>query len=272
MATSLALVIEGKTYMLNELFDLEVGEVSREPPQIVNNYTEFAGSDGARTTDSNFSMFPISILCHFQTKTADLYHIKLDELMELIYQRSEYFLAHSKTPGKKYRVHPNGIKIDRKAPGYADLTLEFDVFRGYSESIGSTLSDTILDCEKWQFGQGLAMEDYRYTHTKSRFIIYNGGSFDIDPREHFLSITVRGQNEGELTINNITTGDRFIYYPALSATDTLVIDSATPRINGNPCGRSTNHGLISLQKGENLIEISNTSHLDTKWDFSFLYK
>ncbi|WP_446934767.1 hypothetical protein, partial [Listeria monocytogenes] len=25
-------------------------------------------------------------------------------------------------------------------------------------------------------------------------------------------------------------------------------------------------------KGENLIEISNTSHLDTKWDFSFLYK
>ncbi|EAE2802139.1 phage tail family protein, partial [Listeria monocytogenes] len=44
MATSLALVIEGKTYMLNELFDLEVGEVSREPPQIINNYTEFAGS------------------------------------------------------------------------------------------------------------------------------------------------------------------------------------------------------------------------------------
>ncbi|PWR37492.1 phage tail family protein, partial [Listeria monocytogenes] len=135
-----------------------------------------------------------------------------------------------------------------------------------------TLSDSEIDCDKWQFGQGLAMEDYRYTHTKSRFVIYNGGSFDIDPREHQLTITIRGQNEGELVINNITTGDRFIYYPALSATDTLVIDSATPRINGNPCGRSTNHGLISLQKGENLIEISNTSHLDTKWDFSFLYK
>ncbi|HHR1927757.1 TPA: phage tail family protein, partial [Listeria monocytogenes] len=55
-------------------------------------------------------------------------------------------------------------------------------------------------------------------------------------------------------------------------TDTLIIDCATPRINGNPCGRNTNHGLISLKKGENLIEISNTSHLDTKWDFSFLYK
>ncbi|EAG7317977.1 phage tail family protein, partial [Listeria monocytogenes] len=102
--------------------------------------------------------------------------------------------------------------------------------------------------------------------------IYNGGSFDIDPREHYLAITLRGQNEGELTINNITTGDRFIYYPSLSTTDTLIIDCATPRINGNPCGRNTNHGLISLKKGENLIEISNTSHLDTKWDFSFLYK
>ncbi|CCQ21850.1 Undefined function [Listeria monocytogenes] len=83
MATSLALVIEGKTYMLNELFDLEVGEVSREPPQIVNNYTEFAGSDGARTTDSNFSMFLISFLCHFRTESADLYHVKLDELLVL---------------------------------------------------------------------------------------------------------------------------------------------------------------------------------------------
>ncbi|MBC1743908.1 phage tail family protein [Listeria welshimeri] len=272
MATSLALLIEDTTYMLNELFDLEVGEVSREPPQIVNNYIEFAGSDGARTTDSNFSMFPISILCHFRTVTADLYHVKLDELMELIYQRSEYFLVHSKTPGKKYRVHPSGVSIDRKAPGYADLTLEFDVFRGYSESLSTTLSDSEIDCNKWQFGQGLAMNDYRYIHTKNRFIIYNGGSFDIDPREHPLTITIRGQNEGELTIYNKTTGDRFIYHPALTSTDTLVIDGATPRINGSPCGRQTNHGLISLKKGENLIEISNTSHLDTKWDFSFLYK
>ncbi len=139
--------------------------------------------------------------------------------------------------------------------------------------MASTLSDFSLSNE-WQFSQGLVAEDYKYTHQTSHFIIYNAGSFEIDPREHYLRIALEGESEGNVTIFNKTTGDRFIYYPSLSTNlgQTLVLDGVIPKLNGVRCGINTNHGLINLVEGVNEIEIQNITRVKSSWDFRFLYK
>ena len=97
----------------------------------------------------------------------------------------------------------------------------------------TTLSDFSLD-EDWQFSQGLVSEDFSYTHNTSFFKIFNAGSFEIDPRESDLRITLEGESEGNVTIFNKTTGNRFIYYPSLSTNlgQTLVLDGVYPKLNG----------------------------------------
>ena len=145
---------------------------------------------------------------------------------------------------------------------YATYKATFTVFGGCSESMASTLSDFSLSNE-WQFSQGLVGEDYKYTHRTSNFIIYNAGDFAIDPREHALKITLEGESEGNVTIFNKTTGERFIYYPDFSTLlgQTLTLDRVYPNL-----------GLITLAVGTNEIEIQNVTRVESKWDFNFLYK
>ena len=95
--------------------------------------------------------------------------------------------------------------------------------------MATTLSSFSLE-DDWQFSQGLVSEDYSYSHNTSHFTIFNAGSFEIDPRESDLRITLEGESEGNVTIFNKTTGDRFIYYPSLSTNlgQTLVLDGVYP--------------------------------------------
>lgn len=195
------------------------------------------------------------------------------ELRELFTREPEFYLIYSKEPGKKYRVVYDSIDDERKGAIYTRYTVNLGAIRGYSESIATTLTDFNLE-EEWQFSQGLVAEDYKYTHQTSHFIIYNAGSFEIDPREHYLRIALEGESEGNVTIFNKTTGDRFIYYPSLSTNlgQTLVLDGVIPKLNGVSCGINTNHGLINLVEGANEIEIQNITRVKSSWDFRFLYK
>ncbi|HIH2421217.1 TPA: phage tail family protein, partial [Enterococcus faecium] len=176
-------------------------------------------------------------------------------------------------PGKRFKVNPTNFEITEEENDYSTIEITFSIPSGSAESIATTLTDFNLE-EEWQFSQGLVAEDYKYTHQTSHFIIYNAGSFEIDPREHYLRIVLEGESEGNVTIFNKTTGDRFIYYPSLSTNlgQTLVLDGVIPKLNGVSCGINTNHGLINLVEGVNEIEIQNITRVKSSWDFRFLYK
>ncbi len=252
------------------LIDINIGM-----PVAKNEFVEFSGTNGKRLSNSSFDAFPITLSFDIRSREQSMFDLVLQktELRELFTREPEFYLIYSKEPGKKYRVVYDSIDDERKGVIYTRYTVNLEAIKGYSESIATTLTDFNLE-EEWQFSQGLVAEDYRYTHQTSHFIIYNAGSFEIDPREHYLWITLEGESEGNVTIFNKTTGDRFIYYPSLSANlgQTLVLDGVIPKLNGVSCGINTNHGLINLVEGVNEIDIQNITRVKSSWDFRFLYK
>ncbi|EME8251706.1 phage tail family protein [Enterococcus faecium] len=252
------------------LIDINIGM-----PVAKNEFVEFSGTNGKRLSNSAFDAFPITLSFDIRSREQSMFDLVLQktELRELFTREPEFYLIYSKEPGKKYRVVYDSIDDERKGAIYSRYTVNLGAIRGYSESIATTLTDFNLE-EEWQFSQGLVAEDYKYTHQTSHFIIYNAGSFEIDPREHYLRIALEGESEGNVTIFNKTTGDRFIYYPSLSTNlgQTLVLDGVIPKLNGVSCGINTNHGLINLVEGVNEIEIQNITRVKSSWDFRFLYK
>lgn len=252
------------------LIDINIGM-----PVAKNEFVEFSGTNGKRLSNSAFDAFPITLSFDIRSREQSMFDLVLQkkELRELFTREPEFYLIYSKEPGKKYRVVYDSIDDERKGAIYTRYTVNLGAIRGYSESIATTLTDFNLE-EEWQFSQGLVAEDYKYTHQTSHFIIYNAGSFEIDPREHYLRIALEGESEGNVTIFNKTTGDRFIYYPSLSTNlgQTLVLDGVIPKLNGVSCGINTNHGLINLVEGVNEIEIQNITRVKSPWDFRFLYK
>lgn len=252
------------------LIDINIGM-----PVAKNEFVEFSGTNGKRLSNSSFDAFPITLSFDIRSREQSMFDLVLQktELRELFTREPEFYLIYSKEPGKKYRVVYDSIDDERKGVIYTRYTVNLEAIKGYSESIATTLTDFNLE-EEWQFSQWLVAEDYKYTHQTSHFIIYNAGSFEIDPREHYLRIAVEGESEGNVTIFNKTTGDRFVYYPSLSTNlgQTLVLDGVIPKLNGVSCGINTNHGLINLVEGVNEIEIQNITRVKSSWDFRFLYK
>ena len=252
------------------LIDINIGM-----PVAKNEFVEFSGTNGKRLSNSAFDAFPITLSFDIRSREQSMFDLVLQktELRELFTREPEFYLIYSKEPGIKYRVVYDSIDDERKGAIYTRYTVNLGAIRGYSESIATTLTDFNLE-EEWQFSQGLVAEDYKYTHQTSHFIIYNAGSFEIDPREHYLRIALEGESEGNVTIFNKTTGDRFIYYPSLSTNlgQTLVLDGVIPKLNGVSCGINTNHGLINLVEGVNEIEVQNITRVKSSWDFRFLYK
>jgi len=253
---------------------LVIKDVKREMPQYEVDYEEFAGSNGQRPKDSSFQPFNITLSVDIFFKNIYDKALMQRELANLFFPGTEYYVAWEEYPGMKFCVNPTSLEEDdQEANDFTTWELELTVFRACGESFSSTLSDFSLN-EEWQFAQGLVSEDYEYTFTHSRFIVYNAGDFTVDPREHYLKIQVEGESDGEVTIVNKTTKERFIYRPKLSSVtgEWIDITGVYPRKNGINCGIDTNHGLISLVPGVNEIEIQNVSQVKSSWDFNFLYK
>ena len=260
-------------YCLTNDHDIKVASIVIGMPVPKNEFTSFQGSVGQQLVNHSFDSFPITLEFDLKVKILDDLVLKETELRELFNREAEYYFIYSKEPGKQYPVTLEGISVTKKAFFMSHFTVTLNVFKGYAESIASTLSDFDLS-EEWQFSEGIESEDYKFTHTTSRFKIFNAGSFPVDPRENGLKITLQGESLGNATIFNRTTGERFIYYPEFSTNSgqTITLDRVYPKLNGVNRGIDTNHGLITLAEGLNDIEIQNVANVETSWDFYYLYK
>lgn len=255
------------------MFGFECIEFQRKSPQLNVEYQEFTGSNGSREVDSSFKSFSIEVKLFVEFKNMYDYQLKETELYAFISEADSYYIVTDREPGKRYLVHPSSIDLEELGIRYATYSVTFNVFKGCSESLSSTLSEYDLSNE-WQFSQNLEAEDYAYEFNKSRFQVFNAGDFTIDPREHELVVMLEGESLGNATIFNRTTGDRFIYYPEFSTKlgQTVTIERVYPKLNGVNRGIDTNLNLITLAPGVNEIEIQNVANVKSSWDFRFLYK
>lgn len=262
-----------KLLSLKEDLGFECIGFERKAPQLNVNYQEFSGSNGSREVDSSFKPFNIEAKLFVEFKNMYDYQLKETELYAFISEKDSYFILTDREPGKRYLVHPSSIDLEEIGIRYATYNIVFDAFKGCSESLSTTLSEFSLS-DEWQFSQNLEAEDYAYEFNKIRFQVFNAGDFTIDPREHDLKITLKGESLGNATIFNRTTGKRFIYYPPFSTNlgQTITLDRVCPKLNGVNCGIDTNLSLITLIPGINEIEIQNVANVKSSWDFRYLYK
>lgn len=126
--------------------------------------------------------------------------------------------------------------------------------------------------EKFGLADGVHDDFLSYTFTEKNFSVWNGGNVSIDPRNMNLKITVNNvQSDGNFTIYNETTGEKFIYKESISPT-VLYLDGTKVLIVNYNRLRNTNRKFISLVPGENKISILNGTYDNIKFDFSYYFK
>ncbi|RIO61470.1 phage tail family protein [Staphylococcus haemolyticus] len=126
--------------------------------------------------------------------------------------------------------------------------------------------------EKFGMADGIHIDHLTYTPKTNEFSIWNGGNVTIDPRHFDLSIRILyGTSNGDVTIENVTTGEKFIFKRQFVNTHLNIFGSQVLLGNTNWL-RESNRKFISLVPGENKIKVSNVEHQGVSFDFPFYFK
>ncbi|WP_059748332.1 phage tail domain-containing protein [Staphylococcus haemolyticus] len=126
--------------------------------------------------------------------------------------------------------------------------------------------------EKFGMADGVHLDYLTYTPKTNTFSVWNGGNVTIDPRHFDLSIRLLyATSKGNVTIENLTTDEKFIFYRQFENTHLNIFGSQVLLGNTNWL-RESNRKFISLVPGENKIKISNVEHQGVSFDFPFYFK
>lgn len=188
----------------------------------------------------------------------------IDSLLmrDIIYSQinePEFFVSESKLPQKRWRVHfheeytPERLNIRAQS-----FDIPLTAMSGLAESTGTTLDDLTFTAEKWQVGQGLTLEEPKYTHSTNTFSIFNAGDVPIDPRKLPLKIIYRGASTN-LKIKNLTTGDEWAHDGTSGSNDNITLDGVRSLKNDTSIFKDTNKKLLTIAPGWNDFQLTGTS-------------
>lgn len=239
-----------------------------------DGYLDLGASYGERT-----------IVVPFYFEATDLLDVALvrDELFRLVLDKKPFFIQEmrrkelkgytftkpSEAPAdpvddhdlfkKRYLVRlVNRFEIEQSLnTGEGELVF-VTVGRPFAESVGTTLDPLTFPVEKWQVGQGLTLEEPKYSHNTATFRIYNAGDVTVDPRDMPLEIIYRGKSSN-LQIANNTTGDVWKYNGTTSDVQNISIKGVRSLINNQQSiFKDTNKKLITLAPGWNDFTLTGT--------------
>lgn len=249
-------------------------DFQEEKPEVRANTLEVKGKDGVLIGASTFA--PFNLILRFYYKSIDIKDYKLfyQRLRGLLFRREPFYITHSDMPGKKYAVYCEDISIEIKGDKDAEFEVTFNVYKGYSESLTSTMDVNFLS-DNWQFEGGLISDkEIKYQHNSKRFEIWNGSFDTIDPLTHKLIIRIKADAPNGFKMTNHMTGQTVIYYEGLKDYQTLTFNGVHPVIGNNRVGANTNHEWIDLVPGFNNIEIDGVGVGDVyaEFEFDFIYR
>lgn len=173
---------------------------------------------------------------------------------------SEFYIAESKLPHKWWRVQfSDAFEMERLNHIMQTFSVPLTVMSGLAESEGTTLDPLTFTREVWQVGQGLTVEELKYSHKTASFSIFNAGDVTIDPREMPLEIIYRGRSNG-LQIKNDTTGDVWKYSGSTSDVENIFLTGVRSLKNNQiSIFKDTNKKLITIAPGWNDFTLTGTS-------------
>jgi phage-related protein len=262
---------DGTLYDLKQL-GIRTKDFIVSAPSLRHVTEEIEGRDGS--IDLATTEGPRTITCTFRMQAVDTqdYPLLRNEVFRLFRSKESFYLIDRREPAKRWEVKCQDAYDIEQRFVYGDFTVTFVCFKGYAESIGSTLDPLTFDSELWQIGQGLAVDDDMiYVHSTPSFKIYNAGDVMIDPRVLPLKITFTGASTN-LTITNTTTGDTWQYTGTTTANDTITLDGIRSFKNGLSIFGNTNRKLITIAPGWNDFTITGaTGAFTISFDFRFYY-
>lgn len=194
-----------------------------------------------------------------------------DELFRIFDPLEKFYIIRDLQPGKRIEVSVSqGFDIDYETLEDGEFSIEFIIHSTFFESVGTTLELDSFE-STWQIGQGLTSNDVKYMHSTNSFEIYNAGDIKVDPRSMPIFIEFTGKSNN-LSIENVTTGDKWTYNESTSIGDTIKLDRVKSYKNELKITGSTNKKVITLNKGYNQFNITGTDgSFEIKFDFRFYY-
>ncbi len=266
-------IINGEQIALTEaLPDVEVLEFYKPVASQEGVYSTVEGQGGKQSHGTILNDNVCWVDLAVNAENMYYHHLVVEELDCLVFQDEAYYIWSTSYPGRRFPVIPKPFERDRQSDKVAKIRIEFDMYKGYSESRGTTLDSYTYDTELWQIGMGLPNSmDLKYIYTDREFEIYNAGNVSVDPEKlHELSIAL--SCIGAPLIQNLTTNTQFQYKAVLDKSDVLLLDGVHAYLNDDSCGRFTDWGFLKLKQGTNKIRISGASDITIAFSFRYLYK
>ena len=189
------------------------------------------------------------------------------------------YISEEYQKGKRYKVNVDDQYIPERIEGTrmfaeAKIVCTTDGLP-FAESIATTSlidkNGVSTNDALWGYGMGIIADDesQQYTHTSSKFRIYNAGNVPIHPFQQDLKIEISGVTGKNFEMRNVTTGDVFKVTDNLKSSDVVVLDGHEIKINGLQALRKTNRKYISLAPGWNEFRLNRTAKVI--FDFRFYY-
>lgn len=269
---------------------------------ILANYGQVEGADGVVDYGATYGQRTITVPFAFESYDLLDFPLFRDFLFDLVISKESFYIQELRRAkrlgykfvdinepsqidsesdnqllgGKRYLVRlQNTFDLEQESLwGQSELVFETTELP-FAESIGTTqliqANGVNANDELWGYGMGILADDesQKYTNTSSLFRIYNAGNIPVHPFQQDLRIELSGINGSGFTMENLTTGDKFVINDSLVGTDTFVIDGADMTHNGIPALRKTNRRYISLARGWNEIRLNRTAK--TVFDFRYYY-
>ncbi|AYE38401.1 phage tail family protein [Companilactobacillus zhachilii] len=258
-------------YDVEDLFGVHCYDYDSPMTNPVDNWQKINTRDGQTRTSGSFDSRDIQSTWMIDATNESEFLMLIEELQNFFMIRGGFWIVFSREPTYKYRVVTKPIVPTYFNEKAGTFQITFNNYTGVRESVGTSLE--IFDKNKnfFSYGMGMPNKDISFESKEKKFSIYNPSSFAIDPlaQHHYLKIHIRGS--GSPTLTNNTTGESFTYNRVLTSSDELILDGVNPMINGTNDGINSDHGTISLAKGNNEFEISGLSNSDVSFEFYFIY-
>lgn len=243
------------------------------PSIAVSNFTDVVdGRDGNVFLESTFDSRTIRVELLYDSYDIEDYYTIRDEVNALFVRKQPFYIIFKAEPYKRYKVRLSGsfeLEPDQHMDSFIVNFICEDLF---AESIATTKSIKDWDSGVWGWNGAITWdEDLKYSFNSNSFTVYNLGNVNIDPRQSFLEIAIKGSFASQVTITNQTTGETYTFNGNLSPSDTLLLKGIQSFKNGTSVFRNTNKKLISLNTGDNNFTVTGGTISSIDFDFRFLY-
>ncbi|MDW4081639.1 phage tail family protein [Staphylococcus saprophyticus] len=206
------------------------------------------------------------------------HRLQRDEVYNLFDEHPFLFVSDDTVPSRVLKITVDGSFTPERY-GYWYSTFEVDAritglpfwrTKYTTQDIQNDGYSAIV--EKYGMADGINVDYLNYKFNYDEFTIWNGGNVTVDPRNMYLKLNLANvTTTGNLIIENVTTGEKFIYKEAISKKN-LTIDGTKVLIGTSNKLRDTNRKFISLVKGINKIKITNGTFDSVAVDSPFYFK